>query len=148
MLTNEQIEAIAEQLYRDSDKVWEDVSPDRQSQLRERIGFIAEKAIAIVKPYAEQDLRFAIAIGKYIGIPFTAGTDVVSEVYKKLDEIMTAFREHSQEIAIAQQIKTLINQLEKYHANQDPTPICSGAVGEETRKPVCAGDIGGRDHQD
>lgn len=136
MLTEEQIEAIAEELYRESGEIWEEVRPDRQARLRERISFITEKAIAIERVYAEQDRRSFIAVGKYIGIPFAAGTDVVSEVYNKLDVIMTAFREHSQEIAIAQQIQTLTNQLEKYLANQSGSPIHQRAVGSEAGSTV------------
>ena len=147
MLTEEQIEAIAHSLYKEDKGQFLDVERDPHILpiYIERVKFVSNKAIAI---QAESNRCSFIAVANYIGVRFTAGTDVVSEVYKKLDEIMTAFREHSQEIAIAQQIKTLINQLERYHANQDPTPIYSGAVGEETRKPVCAGDGGGRDYQD
>lgn len=143
MLNNEQIEAIAESLYcKTSDGFWEDSPPEKKQSVKEGIAFIANRAIAI---QSEQDRRSFIAVGKYIGVTFTSETDVVSAVYDKLDEIMTVFREHSQEIAIAQQIKTLNNLLEKYVKQQEASPICTGAVGEETGRSFCAGEecVGG-----
>ena len=112
MLTDEQIEAIAE----DWEDIyglnrWVDLEDDEKEYRKCSIAFAANKAIAL---QAESDRRSFIAVGKYIGVNFTATTDVVSEVYSKLDKILAAFREHSQEIAIAQQTKTLIKLLEKY----------------------------------
>lgn len=112
MLTDKQVEAIAQSLHhQQADGFWEDLSEDSKTLYFNSVKYVSEKAIAI---QAEQDRRSFTAVGKYIGVTFTSETDVVSEVYKKLDEIMTVFREHSQEIAIAQQIKHLTNLLEKY----------------------------------
>ena len=135
MLTEEQIDAIAEAVSRKSGKVWNELTKRKQTQARSEIAFIASKAIAI---QAESDRRSFIAVANYIGVRFTAETDVVSEVYAKLDEILAAFREHSQEIEIAQQSKTLIKLLEKYD-QQKTEAVRAGAVGEETGNPVCNG---------
>jgi hypothetical protein len=149
MLTEYQIEAIAQEFHQEfTDGLWTDLSFEDQQSYKKKFSFIAEKAIAAVKPYGEQNRRSFIAIGKYIGIPFTAETDVVSEVYNKLDEIMTVFREHSQEIAIAQNIKYLTDLLEKYGKQQETSLIRAGAVGEEERGPVCTGDCGKADSSD
>jgi hypothetical protein len=138
VLTEEQIEAIAQTWFdRNFDhESWGDRSFfDKEFDL-ECARFIANKAIAI---QSEQDRRSFIAVGKYIGVKFTSETDVVSEVYNKLDEILTAFREHSQEIAIAQQIKTLNTQLEKYLDKQSAATVYPRAVGEKERATPCVG---------
>lgn len=134
MLTEEQIEAIAEDWYPDYcygcwyDLDWEKLGSEKKDYIKKGFSLAINKAIAI---QVEQDRRSFIAVGKYIGVTFTSKTDVVSEVYKKLEEIMTVFREHSQEIAIAQQIKHLTNLLEKYGKQQEASRIQAGAVGTE-----------------
>jgi hypothetical protein len=136
MLTDEQIEAIAQTLYhKTKDGFWEDLSEDQKSSIKQGVEMVGNTAIAL---QAEQDRKSLTAIGKYLGIMFTAQTDVVSEVYKKLDEIMTVFREHSQEIAIAQQIKTLNKQLEQYlvKTEQKTSTVPEGAVGKQKGRSV------------
>ena len=145
MLTEEQIEAIAASRWEFiHQQDWIQADEHEQRGCIEMTSFVANKAIAI---QAEQDRRSFIAVGKYIGVSFTAGTDVVSEVYNKLDEIMTVFREHSQEIAIVQNIKILTNLLERY-VEQQAAPIFSGSVGEKEGRPVCDGDCGKADSSD
>lgn len=137
MLTEDQIEAIAKSLhYQEDDGFWDDLPQSTKDRYFNATKHVAETAIATVRPYAEQDRRSFIAVGEYIGVTFTSKTDVVSEVYKKLEEIMTVFREHSQEIAIAQQIKNLTNLLEKYGKQQEASHIQAGAVGAEERVSV------------
>ena len=142
MLSDEQIEAIAQNLgkFKYGEDFLEFSDPLVLEGLIKDTWYIA-RAIAIrLATQSEQDRRSFTAVGKYIGVTFTSETDVVSAVYDKLDEIMTVFREHSQEIAIAQQIKTLNNLLEKYVKQQEASPICKGAVGEETGRSFCAGE--------
>jgi hypothetical protein len=144
MLTSEEVEQIALSLYKF--KTGEPLDTLRDPHILPfyigRVVFVSEAAIAIERVNAEEDRRSFIAIGKYIGIPFEAGTDIVSEVYKKLGKILSVFTEHSQEIAIAQQIEQLINLLERYAEKQTTTSICSGTVGSEAGTPLCGG---GRD---
>lgn len=149
MLTEEQIKAIAldvgERTYGKDFRSYTD--PVIFERIVEDARYVTEKAIALTKPFAEQDRRSFIAVGKYIGVSFTSETDVVSEVYKKLEEIMSVFREHSQEIAIAQNIKHLTNLLERY-VEQQAAPIYSGSVGEEAGRSVHTGDCGKADSSD
>lgn len=147
MLSDEQIEAIALSLYEfeNSKPLDAERDPHVLPVYIEKIYFVAKRAIAL---QAEQDRRSLTAVGKYLGVTFTAQTDVVSEVYNKLDEIMTVFREHSQEIAIAQQIKTLNNQLEKYLVKQTASNIPAGPMGSEEGRPLCSGEVGISDNQD
>lgn len=145
MLSDEQIKAIAESLYcKTSDGFWEDSPPEKKQSVKEGIAFVANRAIAI---QTEQDRRSFTAVAKYIGVSFTSETDVVSEVYKKLDEIMTVFREHSQEIAIAQQIKHLTDLLEKYGKQQEAAPVYEGAVGTKEGRSVRAGVVSDQEPQ-
>lgn len=146
MLSNEQIEAIAEAVHhKTADGFWEDLPDEKKSFVKEIVAMIASKAIA---EQAEQDRRSFIAVGKYIGVTFGAETDVVSAVYEKLDEILAAFREHSQEIAIAQQIKNLSRQLEKYFANQNASDFSVRSMGAEESESICSREIGVRGNQD
>lgn len=146
MLNEGQIEAIAQAWYEeDRDITWDGLSTEDQESVKEDVSFIAEKVIAAVKPYAEQDRRSFIAVANYIGVKFTSETDVVSEVYKKLEEIMSVFREHSQEIAIAQQVKHLTNLLEKYAQQEEAAIVCSRSMGAQAGRPVCAGESGESD---
>jgi hypothetical protein len=147
MLTDEQIEAIALSLY--EFKKGEPLDTQRDPHILpfyiREVHFVSNKAIAI---QAEQDRRSFIAVGKYVGVTFNAETDIVSEVYKKLDEILTAFREHSQEIAIAQQTEKLSKLLERYVNSQSSSPIHAGAMGSEAGRSVCVGEVGGADDRD
>lgn len=137
MLTEEQIEAIAASRWEFiHQQDWMMADEHERKGCIEMAGFVANKAIAI---QSEQDRRSFIAVGKYIGVKFTSETDVVSEVYNKLDEILTAFREHSQEIAIAQQIKTLNNQLERYFDKQSAPTVYPRTMGEEEGTTSCTG---------
>jgi len=145
MLSDEQIKAIAQARYeKDRDLSWDSLLTEEQDSAKEDVLFITSRAIAI---QAEQDRRSFTAVAKYIGVSFTSETDVVSEVYRKLDEIMTVFREHSQEIAIAQQIKTLNNLLEKYGKQQEAAPVYEGAVGTKEGRSVRAGVVSDQEPQ-
>jgi DNA gyrase/topoisomerase IV subunit A len=126
MLTEDQVGAIAETLCHQTGKTWSELNKRKQNEIKKQVFLISSKAIAL---QAESDRRSFTAVGKYIGVNFTATTDVVSEVYNKLEEIMSVFREHSQEIAIAQQIKHLNNLLERYVQQQEAPPIQPGGNG-------------------
>ena len=121
MLKEYQVEEIALALYefREDEPLDIQRDPHLLPIYEAEVRFVTEKVIAKLKPHAEQDRRSFIAVGKYIGVEFTSETDVVSEVFKKLDEILAVFREHSQEIAITQHTKTLINLLERYEQQKE-----------------------------
>ena len=139
MLTEKQIEAIAQAWYEKGTVLnWEELDLADQQHHIQRVEFIANKAIA---DQSDQDRRSFTAVGKYIGVRFTSETDVVSEVYMKLEEIMSVFRENSQEIAIAQQIKHLNKQLERYLGDHKTSDLLAGAVGDETGRPLCVAGV-------
>ena len=139
MLTEKQIEAIAQAWYEKGTLLnWDELGLDEQLHDLEQVRFIASKAIA---DQSDQDRRSFTAVGKYIGVRFTSETDVVSEVYMKLEEIMSVFRENSQEIAIAQQIKHLNKQLERYLGDHKTSDLLAGTVGDETGRPLCVAGV-------